>query len=108
MSLWLTLLAVGLLTFLTRLSFIAAEGRYRPPAWFRRMLPFVPIAALTALVAPDLLLADGRLALEPGNARLLAGIVAIVVAAVWRNTLLTIGTGFAALLLLQRLMPPPG
>ncbi len=102
MSLWLTLVAVGLITFLTRLSFIAAEGRYQPPAWFRRMLPFVPVAALTALVAPDLLLADGRLALGLDNARLLAGIVAIGVAAIWRNTLLTIGVGFAALLLLQR------
>ena len=103
MSLWLTLVAVGLITFLTRLSFIAAEGRYQPPVWFRRMLPFVPVAALTALVAPDLLLADGHLALELDNARLLAGIVAIGVAAIWRNTLLTIGVGFAALLLLQRI-----
>jgi branched-subunit amino acid transport protein len=103
MSLWLTLLAVGVLTFLTRLSFIAAEGRYQPPAWFRRMLPFVPIAALTALVAPDLLLADGKLALGLDNARLLAGLVAIAVATLWRNTLLTIGIGFAALLLFQRM-----
>lgn len=104
MSLWLTLLAVGVITFLTRLSFIATEGRYQPPAWFRRMLPFVPVAALTALVAPDLLLVDGRLALGLDNARLLAGMVAIVVAALWRNTLLTIAAGFAALLLLQRVL----
>ena len=63
----------------------------------------MPIAALTALTAPELLLVQDELILGGANSRLWAGIVAIVVAAVWRNTLLTIGCGFAALLLLQRL-----
>jgi branched-subunit amino acid transport protein len=44
MNLWLLFGAAGLLTFLIRLSFIAAEGRYRAPAWFVAALPFVPIA----------------------------------------------------------------
>jgi branched-subunit amino acid transport protein len=64
-------------------------------------LPFVPIAALTALVAPELLLVQGDILLGSGNPRLWAGLVAIVVAAIWRNTLLTIGCGFVALLVLQ-------
>ena len=38
-----------------------------------------------------------------GNPRLWAGLAAIVVAALWRNTLLTIACGFAALLVLQRI-----
>ena len=42
---WLPLwIACGLLTFTIRYSFIALEGHYRPPAWFVRWLPFVPIA----------------------------------------------------------------
>ena len=49
-----------------------------------------------------LLLLQGEIVLGAGNARLWAGIVAIVVAAVWRNTLLTIGVGFLALFLIQR------
>jgi branched-subunit amino acid transport protein len=32
-----------------------------------------------------------------------AGLVAILVAALWRNTLLTIGAGFLALFVIQRL-----
>ena len=103
MNLWLSMVVCGLLTFAIRYSFIAAEGHYQPPAWFRRLLPFVPIAALTALTAPELLLMHGELVLGSGNLRLWAGLVAIVVAAVWRNTLLTIGSGFLALFLLQRL-----
>lgn len=102
MSLWWLMLVCGVVTFCIRYSFIAAEGHYQPPAWFSRLLPFVPIAALTALVTPDLLLVHGEVVLGSGNSRLWAGFVAIIVAAIWRNTLMTIGCGFAALLLLQR------
>ena len=101
MNLWWLMLICGVVTFCIRYSFIAAEGHYQPPAWFRRLLPFVPIAALTALVAPELLLVQGDIILGSGNPRLWAGLVAFVVAAIWRNTLLTIGCGFVALLVLQ-------
>jgi branched-subunit amino acid transport protein len=103
MNIWWLMVACGVITFGIRYSFIAAEGHFQPPGWFRRLLPFVPIAALTALVAPELLLVQGEIVLGGGNLRLWAGVVAIVVAAVWRNTLLTIGCGFLALFLLQRL-----
>jgi branched-subunit amino acid transport protein len=101
MSLWLVMFAAGLLTFAIRLSFIALEGRYQPPSWFVAWLPFVPIAALTALVTPDLLLVAGELRLGLDNARLWAGLVAIGVAAWRKNVLLTIGGGFAALWAIQ-------
>ncbi len=99
-ALLLLWLVCGLITFAIRYSFIALEGRYRPPSWFVRWLPFVPIAALTALVAPDLLLVAGQLELGTSNPRFWAGLVAIAVAARWRNTLLTIASGFVALWLL--------
>lgn len=103
MSIWWLMLVCGAITFGIRYSFIAAEGHFQPPTWFRLLLPFVPIAALTALTAPELLLVQGELALGGGNPRLWAGVVAIVIAAVWRNTLLTIACGFLALFLLQRI-----
>jgi branched-subunit amino acid transport protein len=101
MNLWLVFVGAGLLTFATRLSFIALSGRYGPPSWFVTMLPFVPIAALTALVAPDLLLVAGRLDIGLDNPRFWAGLVAIGVAAWKKNVLLTIGCGFAALWAMQ-------
>ena len=103
MNLWFVFIAAGLITFATRLSFIAMSGRYRPPSWFVAMLPFVPIAALTALVAPDLLLVAGKFSVGLDNPRFWAGLIAIGVAAWKKNVLLTIGCGFAALWLLQRL-----
>ena len=103
MKLWWLMLLSGVVTFAIRYSFIAAEGHYQPPAWFRRLLPFVPVAALTALTMPELMLVQGELVLGGGNPRWWAGVVAVVVAALWRNTLLTIGAGFLALTLIQRL-----
>jgi branched-subunit amino acid transport protein len=103
MTLWGLMLVCGVLTFAIRYSFIAAEGHYRPPPWFALLLPFVPVAALTALTAPELLLVGGALDVGAGNVRLWAGLVAIGVAAIGRNTLLTIGSCFLALFLLQRI-----
>jgi branched-subunit amino acid transport protein len=98
LPLWVT---CGLITFAIRYSFIALEGYYQPPGWFIRWLPFVPIAALTALTVPELLLVAGKLQAGTDNPRLWAGLAAIAIAARWKNTLLTIAGGFAAFGLLR-------
>ncbi|RWA48245.1 branched-chain amino acid transporter [Cupriavidus sp. UYMSc13B] len=103
MTLLWVFLAAGLATFLIRLSFIAVEGRVRLPSWFRTALQFVPAAMLSALIAPDLLMQHGELALTPTNARLVAGVVAILIAARTRSVGWTIAGGMAALLALEAL-----
>ena len=104
MSVWLTMALCGLLTFGLRLSFIAAEGRVTFPRWFRTVLPFVPVATLTALVVPELLMPHGVPWLSWSNARLMAGLVAIAIAAVTRSVLWTLVGGFAALVLWSGLL----
>ncbi|MCX7896312.1 MAG: AzlD domain-containing protein [Rhodocyclaceae bacterium] len=100
---WLPLwLVCGLATFLARYSFIALEGRYKPPSWFVKALPFVPIVALSALTAPELLLVEGHLQIA-GNAKLYAGAIAVALALIWRNALLTILGGFSVFWLLRLL-----
>ncbi len=100
MGLWLTIVVIGILTFGIRFSFIALSGAVQMPERLQRALQFVPVAALTAIIAPELLLPHGTLDVSPSNARLLAGIVAIVVAWRTRNALLTIVLGMATLWLL--------
>jgi branched-subunit amino acid transport protein len=102
-SLWITILLIGLLTFATRLSFILTLERVRVPRMIERALRFVPVAVLSALVLPVLALRPGTdaLFLAPSNARLLAGALAVVVAAATRNAIVTILVGMAALWLLQ-------
>ncbi len=101
MSLWLVMIAGGLLTFLTRLSFIALLDRIRVPDWFRRGLRFVPVAVLSAIILPELTSPDGHLFLSWRNPQLLAGGVAILVAWRTKNVILTILAGMAALLAFQ-------
>jgi branched-subunit amino acid transport protein len=100
-SFWLVMIVGGAATFAIRLSFIAAEGKMALPGWFHAMLPFVPIATLTAIIVPELVMPGGTVQLSFSNARLVAGCLAIAVAAVTRNILVTIAAGFAALWLVH-------
>jgi branched-subunit amino acid transport protein len=95
---WLVLGGLAAGTYLLRLSFLALFGRLEGvPPRVERLLRFVPPAALAALAAPGFLAPAGALALGPGNERLLAGLVAGVVA--WRteSIFVTIAVGMAAL-----------
>jgi len=100
-ALWLTILGAGAVTFALRLSFIALLGRIRIPPSLGRALRFVPTAVLTALVVPLLFYEDGALEVSLGNERLLAGLVAALIAWRTRNVLLTLGGGMATLWILQ-------
>ena len=96
---WIILVSAGLLTFLTRLSFIALLGKWSPPEWVSRALRFVPPVVLTAIFVPELIIRDNHFL--PANPRLLAGILATGVAWRTRNVILTIVTGMIALLFFQ-------
>jgi branched-subunit amino acid transport protein len=104
MTVWLTVLAMGLVTYLIRLSVIGAIGRIDIPPLVQRALRFVPPAVLSAIVFPELLRPSGALDVSAGNLRLIAGLVAIVVAWRTRNVLLTIAAGMATLWLLQAMV----
>jgi branched-subunit amino acid transport protein len=101
LALWLAIIVVGMLTFSMRYSFIALADRLQLPALLGRALRFIPIAALSAIILPELVLRDGAVASPLGNARLVAGALAIAVAFATRNILLTIASGMVALWLLQ-------
>jgi branched-subunit amino acid transport protein len=103
MSLWLLLLAMGLVTFAIRLSLIGGLGRFELPPLVRRALRFVPPAVLTAIIFPELLMPSGALDLSLTNDRLLAGLLAVLVALRTRNVVFTVAIGMLALWLLQAL-----
>ena len=105
MSLVLTLVVAGLLTYATRLSFIVLVGRVETPPLFVRALRFVPAAVLSALILPELVTRGGELRFDLSNPRLIAGVLAALVAYRTRNVLVTIGAGMASLWILQVLLP---
>lgn len=101
MTIWLVMLAGGLITFGMRFSLIYLFGRFEIPETLRKALHYVPPAVLSALIFPELFLPNGISDFSPGNARLLAGMIAVITAWVSRNMLLTILAGMAALFCLQ-------
>ncbi len=100
-ALFLTILGMGLVTYLIRLLPILAVGRLKLPRWALQAMRYIPPAVLTAIIVPDLLLPGGALNLTLGNGRLIAGIVATVVAWRTRNVLLTVAVGMVVLWALQ-------
>ena len=101
MNLWLTVLGMGLITYAIRLSFVLFGERGQEPAVFQRGLKFVPTAVLSAIILPELLQPGGTLDISLGNARLLAGLIAALVAWRTQNVLATIGAGMGALWILE-------
>ena len=101
MNIWIVMLLGGLITFGIRFSLIYAFGRFQIPEALRRALHYVPPAVLSALVFPELFMREGSLAIEADNHRLFAGLFAVLVAWISKNTLITILAGMIALFVLQ-------
>ena len=97
MTLWLAILGMTVATFAQRASFLLLPPHVELPPLLRRALRYVPAAVLTAIWAPELMLQKGVLEIALTNERLLAGIVAIVIAWRYRMTFGTIVAGLAAL-----------
>ncbi|MBS3966566.1 MAG: AzlD domain-containing protein [Truepera sp.] len=100
---WLAILGMGLITFGLRLSFLALSGRLAAPDWLTRALRFVPVAVLTALVVPAIIYREGVLSLSLSNERLIAGLLAAIVAWRTRSVLATLAVGMGGVWLLQAL-----
>lgn len=100
-TVWLVIIGVSIGTYLLRLSFIELWKWLIVPPILMRALNYVPAAVLAALVLPALLRSGGAIDVSIDNLRLYAGLAAALVAWYTRNMLLTLGTGMAALWLLQ-------
>lgn len=91
MTIWLTIIGMGLVTFATRaVPLLSVRGSL--DARYERWLRYVPPAILSALVAPALVAPQGSLTIGP---TLLTGLIGALVA--WRthSMALTIVIGLA-------------
>ena len=52
-TVWITILALGCVTVLTRGFFLISERDWKLPGWLERGLIYAPIAALAAVIAPE-------------------------------------------------------
>jgi branched-subunit amino acid transport protein len=87
---------MALVTFGIRYTLFALGERAAFPVLVRRALRYVPVAVLTAITTPMLLLPDGQhWQLDWHNAYLVGGIAAGLIAWRWRRLLATLAGGLA-------------
>lgn len=91
-------------TFLIRYPALAVVGRINLPVAVREALQYVPVAVLTAIIMPAVLLSDGQPDIALDNAYLVAGIVAAGVAYWSRNLTWTILVGMVFFLVWRALV----
>jgi len=106
---WAVIVAVGALNYLSRLSFIAVFARVEMPPVVRRALRFVPAAMLAAIVVPAVVfVAPGAADLSYANPRLVAALIAALVAWRTQSATATMVTGMLALWVVQWLLRATG
>lgn len=99
-QLWL-IVGMMLVTFGVRYGVLAFSGRKALPKRLEAALEFVPVAVLTALCVPLIVKPEGVWSLSLENSHLIAGVVAVVIAATTRHLLLTIVVGMVLFLVLH-------
>jgi branched-subunit amino acid transport protein len=97
----LAIAGLALITLLTRGFFLIPEREVPIPHWLREALRYAPLAALVAVVAPEIVLTQGQLITTWQDARLFAA----AAGALWywrrRGILGTIVCGTVVLLALR-------
>ena len=102
---WSIICAAGAVTVLARASFIVLPPETRVPAWLQRSLKFVAVAVLPAIILPDVLFRDVQPGLVFNSYRVIAAIIAMLVAWKTRSIFATLGAGMITLWLLQYFKP---
>lgn len=97
----IAILGLTVLTVVTRGFFYLSERELPLPAWLVQGLRYAPLAALVAVITPDIVMSQGRLIASWQDARLFGALAGAAYYAWRRGILGTIVTGMAVLLPLR-------
>ena len=95
------LLLAGGGTFCFRAIFVSFLSGMDLSPGFVRLLSYIPASVLTAIIAPTLFLHQGSLDALMGKERLVAAVIAALVAVWTKSVLATLFTGMGVLYLLK-------
>lgn len=102
-DIWLTIIFLGLGTFLLRYSFIGLVGDRKLPEWMMRHLRYVPVAVMPGLIAP-LIVWPQATGGETDSARLIAAAVALLIGSIFKSVVSAVIGGMTTLYLMQYLL----
>lgn len=93
-----TIIGMTLVTLLTRCFFLLSSKPWTLPGWAQRGLHYAPIAALSAVIVPEMVMTQGQLIATWQDARIFA-VLAGLAWYYWRRGLLgTLTAGMAVYL----------
>lgn len=90
---WVATLGLVVVTVVTRAFFMIPKREVPMPQWFKRGLKYAPLAALTAVIAPEIIMSQGALIGSLADARVPAAVCASLYFFFKRSILGTIVTG---------------
>jgi branched-subunit amino acid transport protein len=97
----ITIVGLALVTVLTRSLLMLPREEVPIPAWAKRALKYAPLAALVAIIVPEVLLTRGVLIATLADARLIGAAVGLAYYFWQRGILGTIVVGMAVFLPLR-------
>ena len=103
-TLWVVIVGLTVVTVVTRSAFLIIGDRWTLPERVQHGLRYAPACALVALIAPELVTANGSLAIAFDNPKLVSGLAAGAVMVATRSMLAAMGIGMAAYTLLRWLL----
>ena len=98
------ILAMGVVTYATRVGFFGFAGQFRLHPLLRRLLEYVPLSILAALIFPAVLAPAGKLESPLANIYLWAAVVTSAVLLIGRRPWVAIVIGVATMVVLRQVV----
>lgn len=103
-AIWIVIIGGMLITYALRSSFLVFLGKESIPLWLFRSLRFTPAVVLAALIAQLVVKTGGTVQISIQNPKVIAAVIAVVVAWKTRNSIITLVIGMGAMWLLTYLL----
>ncbi|MGL4767178.1 MAG: AzlD domain-containing protein [Formosimonas sp.] len=104
--LWVAIIGLGVVTAVTRSFFLLTPAKFQFSPMIRRALRYAPTAAISAVIAPSVLLHNHAVDLTWHNNALVATVLASVVFVWKQNLLLMIAVGMLVFTVLRLYVNP--
>ncbi|HEX7891929.1 MAG TPA: AzlD domain-containing protein [Ramlibacter sp.] len=101
LEIFFTILGMGAVTLLCRAFFLIPEQDLPMPRWLREGLRYAPVAALIAVVAPEIVMTQGHLVHTWKDARIFGAIAGLAFYTRKQDLLGTILCGTGVMLVLK-------
>lgn len=101
---WLSILAMGLVTYIPRLVPLLLLSKVRLPRWFSIWLKYVPTTVFASLIFSEIFVREHGLNLQLSNVYLLSSVASFLVAIKTKSLALTIAFGILLFWILQKQM----